>query len=324
MTATPLLAIRGLTKHFPIGDGVTVYALNSVDLDLAPGETLGIVGESGCGKSTLGKAILRLIEPTDGTIRFDGADLLGAGRGALKRHRQRMQMIFQDPFGSLNPRHKIGWIIGEPLTIHRRGSRAEIRAKVADTLRIVGLDAAVADRYPHEFSGGQRQRIAIARAIILEPRLVIADEPVSALDVSIQSQILNLLRTLRERLKLALLFISHDLAVVRHVSDRVAVMYLGRVVELADTDALFAEPAHPYTRALLSAAPRADVHSRRQRIVLTGELPNQASPPGGCPFHPRCPMAMARCRTDLPALTDRRVDGRPRRTACHLFEPVGA
>jgi len=324
MTAAPLLRVRNLSKRFRGADGGPVHALRSVGFEVGAGETLGIVGESGCGKTTLGRTLLRLIEPSDGEVWFENENILTLDRRALLRRRRQLQMIFQDPFGSLNPRHKVGWIVGEPLAIHGLGNRRQIRDKVVETLALVGLEKGAQDRYPHEFSGGQRQRIAIARAIVLEPKLVIADEPVSALDVSIQSQILNLLRTLQRALGLALVFISHDLAVVRHISDRVAVMYLGGIVESAETDALFHAPTHPYTQALLSAAPRATTAGRRRRIILEGELPDPAHPPAGCPFHPRCPQILDRCREEKPDLALRRIDGGDRRLACHLHPATPA
>ncbi len=289
---------------------------------LARGEVLGIVGESGCGKSTLGRTVLRLVEPTAGTIAFDGEDITLLDRRAMVRRRRDMQVVFQDPFGSLNPRHRVGEIIGEPLEVHGVGDRASRAARVAELLSIVGLPADADRRYPHEFSGGQRQRIAIARALALEPKLLVADEPVSALDVSIQSQIINLLAELRQRLGLAMLFISHDLSVIRHVSDRIAVMYLGRIVEIGPANDVFERPAHPYTQALLSAIPHTDPNRRRERVILTGEMPDPANPPSGCAFHTRCRHALPRCAGEPPALVQRRVaDGGTRETACHLMEP---
>ncbi len=315
----PILEVEGLTKHFQSRDGVgAVQAVSEVSLHLERGETLGIVGESGCGKSTLARLILRLIEPTAGAVRFAGEDLLTLPLADLRIRRRDMQLIFQDPYASLDPRLTVGAIVGEPLAIHGIGDRKKRRKRVADLLRTVGLDADAITRYPHEFSGGQRQRIGIARAIALEPKLIIADEPVSALDVSIQSQILELLLSLKKRLSLSYIFISHDLAVVEHVSDRVAVMYLGRIVETTDTESLFCHPAHPYTEALISAVPQPDPNQDRARIVLSGDIPNPESPPAGCPFHPRCPKAMAACPASLPpdkAIGDR---ARPHLVACHL------
>ena len=317
---TALLRVTGLKKYFPSRDGSgTVRAVDGVSLTVQPGETLGVVGESGCGKSTLGRTILRLIEPTEGEIVFDGVDLRGLGAKELRARRRDMQIIFQDPFASLDPRLTVGGIIAEPLVIHGVGTRASRREMVAELLATTGLEADAANRYPHEFSGGQRQRIGIARACALRPKLVIADEPVSALDVSIQSQILNLLTELRQRFGLAYVFISHDLAVVEHMSDAVAVMYLGRIVETAAAGDLFARPSHPYTQALISAVPSSDPERRRSRIVLAGDMPNPESPPPGCPFHPRCPKAMDACRTTPPAETDIGAGGRPHLVSCHLY-----
>jgi peptide/nickel transport system ATP-binding protein/oligopeptide transport system ATP-binding protein len=306
-----LLALHDLTKTYP---GRAVQAVAGVTLTLAEGEVLGVVGESGCGKSTPGRTLLRLIEPTGGRIVFRGQDITRASGPALKAVRREMQVVFQDSFGSLNPRHKVGTILAEPLVVQGVGTSASRRARVAELLEMVGLPPDAAGRFPHEFSGGQRQRIAIARALALEPRLIVADEAVSALDVSVQSQILNLIADLRRRLNLAILFISHDLSVIRHVSDRVAVMYLGRVVEIGPTEALIAAPRHPYARALLSAIPRPGV-PRTERVRLQGEVPDPANPPPGCAFHTRCPLAEARCRTDRPAL--RPIADR-HEAACHL------
>ena len=300
MSAEPLLAARGLVTRFPLPGGGAVQAVGGVDLDLWPGETLAVVGESGCGKSTLARSLLRLVEPAAGTVRFAGRDLLGLRPAELRRLRRDLQLVFQDPMASLDPRFTIGRSLAEPMAVHGVGTAAARRARVAELLALVGLDPAAATRYPHEFSGGQRQRIAIARAIALEPRLVVLDEPVSALDVSIQSQILNLLMDLKARLGLTYLFISHDLGVVSAVADRVAVMYLGRIVELAPADRLFAAPAHPYTRALLAAVPVPDPTRRRAKAPVLGDPPSPEHPPPGCPFHPRCPQAVAVCRTELP------------------------
>ena len=321
MTNSPddLLTVENLTKHFPIKGGGVIHAVNGVNLSQRRGETIGIVGESGCGKSTLARLCLRLVEPTSGAIRFDGEDIGALPARALRTRRRDMQIIFQDPYASLDPRMSVGDIIREPLDIHGIGSRAERRAEVAQLLEKVGLPPDAARRYPHEFSGGQRQRIGIARAIALKPKLVVADEPVSALDLSIQSQVLNLLVALRAEMNLSYLFISHDLAVIRYISDRVAVMYLGRIVELADVDALYAEPAHPYTRALLSAIPQPDPERRRARTVLAGDLPNPESPPPGCPFHPRCPAAMDHCRSIEPAERNIGTPDRPHLVSCHLY-----
>jgi len=325
MTATsspdgPLLQVANLTKHFKSkGGAASVQAVNGVSLNLERGETLGIVGESGCGKSTLARLILRLIEPTAGAIRFAGEDLLALPLPKLRSRRRDMQLIFQDPYASLDPRLTVGAIVGEPLAIHSVGGRRRRRDRVTELLTTVGLDTDAMSRYPHEFSGGQRQRIGIARAIALEPKLIIADEPVSALDVSIQSQILELLLDLKARLSLSYLFISHDLAVVEYVSDRVAVMYLGRIVETTDTDNLYRRPAHPYTEALISAVPQPDPERDRTRIVLSGDIPNPESPPLGCPFHPRCPKVMDHCRAKLPKTRNIGTDGRPHLVSCHLY-----
>ncbi|MCZ8311415.1 MAG: ATP-binding cassette domain-containing protein [Magnetospirillum sp.] len=309
---TALLEVRELVKTYTDKRGRRVSAVDGVNLDLAQGEVLGIVGESGCGKTTLGRTILRLMAPDAGTIRFEGTDIAQLPERRLKPFRREMQMIFQDPFGSLNPRHRVGTIVGEPLAIHGHGDGAK---RVAELLETVGLGAAAASRFPHEFSGGQRQRIAIARALALGPKLIVADEPVSALDVSIQSQIINLIADLRRRLHLSMLFITHDLSVVRHVSDRIAVMYLGRIVESGATEAIFAKPRHPYTQALISAIPRPPTAAKTasSRIVLKGEIPDPADPPPGCRFHRRCPIATEICARAVPELkmqADRLV-------ACH-------
>ena len=314
---TTLLDARGLSKVFPARDGKgVVRAVNDVSLTLAEGETLGIVGESGCGKSTLARLLLRLIEPSQGQIMFRGEDLLTLDRAAMRQRRRDIQIVFQDPYASLDPRMTIGHIIAEPLDIHGVGTKAARAAKVKELLALVGLDAAAFHRYPHEFSGGQRQRIGIARAIALEPRLLVLDEPVSALDVSIQSQILNLLDDLKSRLKLSYIFISHDLSVVQHVSDRVAVMYLGRIVEEGPAVAVLGEPRHPYTQALISAIPDMDPARRRRHILLPGDPPNQEDIPQGCAFHPRCTLVQDTCRQDLPAF--RRTG--ELWTRCHLVE----
>ncbi|MEI7600697.1 MAG: dipeptide ABC transporter ATP-binding protein [Aestuariivirga sp.] len=314
---TPLLEARGLSKFFPARDGKgLVRAVNDVSLSLAEGETLGIVGESGCGKSTLARMLMRLIEPSGGKVLFHGEDLLSLSRAAMRQKRRDIQIVFQDPYASLDPRMNIAQIIAEPLDIHGIGSTAERAAKVKDLIALVGLDPASATRYPHEFSGGQRQRIGIARAIALEPRLLVLDEPVSALDVSIQSQILNLLDDLKLRLRLSYVFISHDLSVVQHVSDRVAVMYLGRIVEEGPADAVLGEPKHPYTQALISAIPEIDPTRRKTHVLLPGDPPNPEDVPPGCAFNPRCPIAQEICRRDEPPL---RSSGASR-ARCHFVD----
>jgi oligopeptide/dipeptide ABC transporter ATP-binding protein len=313
---TPLLQVSGLTKHFPIAGG-QVRAVDGVSFDLAAGETLALVGESGCGKTTTGRILLRLTEPTSGSIRFDGEDLLALGHRALRRRRREMQIVFQDPYASLSPRQTVQDIVAEPLDVYRlcRG-RSERRERVSQLLRLVGLDAAQAQRYPFEFFGGQR--IAIARALASGPRMIVADEPVSALDVSIRSQVVNLLQDLQERFGIAYVFISHDMAVVRHIAHRIAVMYLGRLVEVADRDALFEAPHHPYTQALLSAVPVPDPERRRTRIVLQGDVPSPSRAPPGCHFHPRCPIAQPVCRESVPPL---RPIEPGRHVACHFARP---
>jgi len=315
-----LLEVSGLAKHFPVRGGLfrrvigQVRAVDGVDLAVNEGETLGLVGESGCGKSTLGRTILRLQEPTAGTIRFAGEDLTRLDRQALLPWRRQMQAVFQDPYGSLSPRRTVAQTIREPLDVHRVGAPAERTARVAELLEVVGMAPAAASRYPHEFSGGQRQRVGIARALALNPRFIVADEPVSALDVSVQSQVLNLIRRLQQDLRIAFLFISHDLAVIQHVSDRIGVMYLGRIVESGPAAAIFREPLHPYTEALLSAVPQVDT-AGRARIVLSGDVPSPRDPPPGCPFHARCPRVMARCRTEAPLLKPATPG---HEVACHL------
>ena len=321
-----LLAVDGLTKHFAVRRGVLgriaghVRAVDGVSFEVAPGETLAIVGESGCGKSTIGRAILRLIEPTSGRITFEGEDLLALPPARMRAMRQRMQIIFQDPFGSLNPRMRVSEALAEPLLLHGLATRDEVGARVGELLETCGLAPYHADRYPHEFSGGQRQRVGVARALATRPRLIVCDEPVSALDVSVQAQIVNLLGDLQARLAIAYVFISHDLAVVRHVADRIAVVYLGRVVEQAAADALFAEPRHPYTLGLLAAAPRPDPETPSARVRFEGDAPSALALPPGCAFHPRCPMARERCRSERPEL--RRVA--QSRVACHFAEDVPA
>ena len=313
---TALLEVRNLSKDYPALDGKgVVRAVSNVSLMLDAGQTLGIVGESGCGKSTLARLIMRLIEPKSGEIFFKGQNLRSLPASELRRRRRDIQMVFQDPYASLDPRMNVAAIISEPLDIHGIGSRGERKAKVLELLDLVGLDRSAAAKYPHEFSGGQRQRIGIARAIALEPKLVVLDEPVSALDVSIQSQILNLLIDLKTRLGLTYIFISHDLAVVEHVSDNVAVMYLGQIVEYGKAAQVLHAPLHPYSQALVSAIPEIDSQKKKQRIVLTGDPPNPENIPPGCPFHPRCRHVMATCRQTPPEL---RVT-QDREVACHLY-----
>ena len=313
-----LLALRGVAVHYATARG-TLRAVDGVDLDIARGETVGLVGESGCGKSTLGKALLGLAPVTAGAVRFDGTDLATLDARARAPFRRRMQMIFQDPFGSLNPRHTIGTILEGPLAVHGLGDRAARRARVAELIAQVGLPAEAAARYPHEFSGGQRQRIGIARALALKPELIVCDEPVSALDLSIQAQILNLLADLKRDLGLAYLFVSHDLGVVRYFADRVLVMYLGRIVESAPAATLWDRPLHPYTRALIAAVP--DPARRRQAAPLAGDLPSPQDVPAGCRFHPRCPFATGLCRTAEPPA---RTLGTGHDVACHHAETVAA
>ena len=321
--ARPLLEAENLSKHFHVGGGLlpgsgqAVYAVDSVSLQVRPGETLGLVGESGCGKSTLGRCLTRLYTVTSGTLRFDGTDITAWSTRRLRPVRREVQMVFQDPYASLNPRRRVGDLIAEPLRVHGRRSRAEIEARVRDLARLTGLLPDHLSRFPHEFSGGQRQRIGIARALALEPRLLVADEPVSALDVSIQAQIVNLLADLQERLGLTLILIAHDLSVVRQVAARTAVMYLGSIVETGATDIVYGRPAHPYTQALLSAVPVPAVNgnTRRERIVLVGDVPSPMHPPSGCRFHPRCPYMQPRCKAERPRL---RPLGDGREVACHF------
>ena len=292
----PLLQVRDLVKHFPVDNSDdVVQAVDDVSFDIIGGETLGLVGESGCGKSTVGRCLLRLHEPTGGKVIFEGRNIIGLSNSEMRSLRREMQIIFQDPYASLNPRLSIRSIISEPLKIHKIGSKAEQNDRVADLLQKVGMDAKYADRYPHEFSGGQRQRIGIARALALNPKLIICDEPVSALDVSVQAQVVNLLQELQDEFGLTYLFISHGLAVVEHISDRVAVMYLGKIVEICDAAELYENPLHPYTKALLSAIPIPDPKHKRERIVLTGDVPTPINPPSGCRFRTRCPIAIDKC-----------------------------
>jgi oligopeptide transport system ATP-binding protein len=317
-----LLEARDLVKHFTVrgtalrGGGETVHAVDGVSLDVQSGETLGVVGESGCGKSTLGRLLVRLHEPTSGSIRFDGDDVTSLSRRQLRPYRRQMQMIFQDPYASLNPRKRVGQILEDPFRIHGDLGRTETRQRVRRLLETVGLSPDHVNRYPHEFSGGQRQRIGVARALALNPKLIVADEPVSALDVSIQAQVINLLDDLQNEFDLTYVFIAHDLGVVHHVSDRIAVMYLGVIVEIGPSDDLFLRPVHPYTEALLSAIPAIEGEDevQRERIVLEGEVPSPVDPPAGCRFHPRCRYATDICRTERPPLADH---GGGRFAACH-------
>jgi oligopeptide/dipeptide ABC transporter ATP-binding protein len=309
-TGDVLLEVRDLKKHFPITRGIfsrtvgRVRAVDGVSLDIRRGETLGLVGESGCGKTTAGRTILRLIEATSGAVRFDGVDVLGLPHGELRSMRRKMQIIFQDPYSSLNPRMTVGGMLSEALKIHRIARGEALRDRVDELLETVGLRPGHARRYPHEFSGGQRQRIGIARALAVDPSFIVADEPVSALDVSIQAQIINLLQDLQDRLGLTYLFVAHDLSVVEHIANRVAVMYLGRIVELADSETLYADPQHPYTRALMSSVPVPDPSLRRRRTVLTGDVPSPSRVPPGCPFHPRCPEREPACSEVVPELQE--------------------
>jgi len=320
----PLLEVRNLVKHFPIGGGMftkpvgVVRAIDGVSFTIRKGETLGLVGESGCGKTTTGRCILQLEQPTSGSVVFEGIDMVTLDAAELRAVRRRMQVIFQDPYSSLNPRMTIGQILAEPLKVHGiRRDKGERELRVRELLTQVGLLPQHSSRYPHQLSGGQRQRVGIARALAMEPSLIICDEPVSALDVSIQAQIINLLEELQARLGLTFLFIAHDLSVVRHISDRVAVMYLGKMVELADRKAIYDEPLHPYTRALLSAVPIPDpkIEAKRERTVLRGEVPSPLNPPSGCVFHPRCPIAVDRCSAEIPRLRELRPG---HWAACHL------
>ena len=325
MSAPPLLKVEGLVKHFSVRKGIlgrvsgAVRAVDGVDFELAVGETLGIVGESGCGKSTLGRLVLRLIEPSAGTVRFEGQDLGQLDAGALRARRRAMQIIFQDPYSSLNPRMTVGQTLAEPLMLHGLHAGRE-RERVAELLHTVGLAPQHAQRYPHEFSGGQRQRIGIARALAGEPRLMVCDEAVSALDVSVQAQVVNLLQDLQQQFGLAYMFIAHDLAVVKHIATRIAVMYLGRVVEISDKHALFAAPRHPYTQALLSAIPLPEPTARRERVLLPGDVPSPLNPPPGCHFHTRCPHARPLCAEQTPPL----VAEAGHAVACHFWRELPA
>lgn len=318
----PLLEVADLVKHFPVRRGLLkrtvahVRAVDGVSFELAPGETLCLVGESGCGKSTVGRLILRLIDPTAGSVRLNGEDITTLSRSEMRQKRKSLQIVFQDPYASLNPRMTAGRIVGEPIENFGGMTTADRETRVGDLFERVGLRRDAMRRYPFEFSGGQRQRLGLARALALNPSVIVADEPVSALDVSVQAQVLNLMMDLQADLKLAYLFISHDLGVVEHIADRVAVMYLGRIVEIAEKEQLFAAPRHPYTRALLSAAPIPDPKARRERIVLEGDVPSPMTPPSGCHFHTRCPFAFDRCRSESPVLRDAAAGGH--RVACHL------
>ena len=319
-----LLEIRDLRKHFPVGEGLfsrnkgAVKAVDGVNLSVEEGETLGLVGESGCGKSTLGRAILRLIEPTSGEVFFQGKNLLAMAQRELRDMRRQMQIIFQDPYASLNPRMRVGDIVGEGLEIHKLAKGKAKRERVLELLHQVGLREEHYDRYPHEFSGGQRQRIGIARALAVSPKFIVCDEPVSSLDVSIQAQIINLLQELQEKMHLTYLFISHDLRVVEHISHRVAIMYLGKVVEIAKSDTIYQDAKHPYTKALLSAVPIADTSKKKERVVLEGDVPSPVNPPSGCTFHPRCSYREAICDKTEPPLE---FGATGHGVACHVFGP---
>lgn len=328
MSQKPLLKVRNLKQYFPIKGGFLgrtvnhVKAVDDISFEIYEGETLSVVGESGCGKSTTGRAILRLDEPTSGTVEFDGEDLLSLSQGQLRKRRKDLQIIFQDPYASLNPYQTVGRILTEAMAIQKIGTREERKKRAIELLETVGLSEEHFDRYPHEFSGGQRQRIGIARALAVDPRLIVCDEAVSALDVSVQAQVLNLLNNLQKEFNLTYLFIAHDLGVVRHISDRIIVMYLGKIVEVADKTSLFENPQHPYTKALLSAIPIPDPEVKKERIILKGDVPSPIDPPKGCRFHTRCPFATEICRTEEPKLRtlDHMKEGH--RTACHHIEKL--
>ena len=320
---TPVLEVAGLKKHFPLKKGLLrrtaghVYAVDGVSFGVAEGETLGVVGESGCGKSTVARTVMRLVEPTSGSIKLSGCDITHLGKARMRPHRREMQIIFQDPFASLDPRMSVGAIVGEPLLVHGVARGKYLAERVAALFQQVGLRPAQMRAYPHEFSGGQRQRICIARALALNPKLIVADEPVSALDVSIQAQVINLMVDLQQEQRLSYLFIAHDLAVVEHISHRIAVMYLGRIVEYADKETLFSRPLHPYTEALLAAVPIPDPKIKRQKFILQGDVPSPVNPPPGCAFHTRCPYVMPRCKQEAPRL----IEAEPGNlVACHLHE----
>ena len=324
--APPLLEVTDLVKHYAVRGGVlrrrigTVHAVDGVSFSLGTGETLGLVGESGCGKSTVARSVLRLVEPSSGTIQLDGADITRLGKSELRPHRRSMQIVFQDPFASLNPRMTAGDIVGEPLSVHGLAAGQQKRDRVAELFEQVGLRPDQMKNYPHQFSGGQRQRVCIARALSLGPKLIVCDEPVSALDVSIQAQVINLLIDLQRKHGFSYLFIAHDLAVVAHISHRVAVMYLGRIVEIAEKRELFANPRHPYTQALLASVPVADPKAKRLAPMIDGDVPSPIDPPSGCAFHTRCRYVMDRCKVDRPVLTD---SGSQHQVACFLNEGTG-
>jgi peptide/nickel transport system ATP-binding protein/oligopeptide transport system ATP-binding protein len=318
----PLLQVSNLNKHFPVRSSFgrtkgQVKAVNGVSFDIHTGETFGLVGESGCGKSTLGRSILRLVEPTSGEAFYEGTDILGLSKKELRSYRQHMQMVFQDPYTSLDPRKRIGYSIEEPLLIHKKGNKRDRMETAMSLLRKVGFSEEHYERFPHEFSGGQRQRLGIAKALALGPKLIICDEPVSALDVSIQSQVINLLEEVQKELGISYLFIAHDLSVVRHIADRIGVMYLGEMVEQGPAEALFADPLHPYTKSLLSAVPIPNPRAKRERVVLSGEIPSPLHPPAGCVFHTRCPYVMETCRQVVP---QKRLVAPDREVQCHLYD----